>query len=116
MRTVHLDAGELRAASLVLLGAAVVAPLLPVGIGLGCMLRAATGVPCPLCGTTTSVSEAVRLDVGGALSANPAGLLLVVAALAMLVLRPRRVRVPAALPYVALPAMWVFELGRFDLL
>src|SRR5262245_331627 len=105
MRTVHLDPGELRTASLVLLGAAVLAPFLPSAVGLGCLLRATTGIPCPLCGLTTSVSEAVRLDLGGALSANPAGLLLVIAAIGMLVLRPRRIRMPAALPFVALPAM-----------
>ena len=116
MRTVHLDPGELRTASLVLLGAALLAPLVPAHVGPGCMLRAATGIPCPLCGMTTSVSEAVRLNVDGAMSANPAGLLLVVAAVAMLFVRPREIRMPAALPFVVLPAMWVFELGRFDLL
>ncbi|MGF1468302.1 MAG: DUF2752 domain-containing protein [Sandaracinaceae bacterium] len=41
-----------------------------------CGFLVATGFPCPGCGLTTSFSHMVRLQVGGALSANPFGVLL----------------------------------------
>lgn len=116
VRPVQLDPADIRIASFVLLAGAALAPFVPAGSGFACPLRAATGIPCPLCGMTTSVSEVVRLDLVDAVAANPAGPALVVFALGMLALRPRRVRLPALLPLVALPAMWVFELVRFGLL
>jgi hypothetical protein len=114
--TVALDPHDLRTSGAVLLAAAAVLPLLPGHDELGCPLRRLTGVPCPLCGMTTSVEANVRLHVGRALEANPAGLAAVVVALLLLVVRPAHVRVPAALPLVLLAGLWLFELHRFSVL
>jgi hypothetical protein len=64
---------------------------------------------------TTSVEHVVRLEFGGALAANPAGLAAVLVAVLLLVLRPRQVRVPSLVLPLGLAAMWVFELYRFGL-
>jgi hypothetical protein len=58
----------------------------------------------------------VRLDLESAVAANPAGVLLVAAAIAVLVLRPSVIRLPALILYAALAAMWVYELYRFSVL
>ena len=75
-----------------------------------CPLRAMTGVPCPLCGMTTSVVEAVQLDFGDSLAASP-GILFVAAAAAW---RPRPV--PTWMVVAVLAALWLFQLERFGLL
>ena len=36
-----------------------------------CLLRAVTGIPCPLCGGTTAAVALGRFDLLGALAANP---------------------------------------------
>lgn len=38
-----------------------------------CIFKAATGVPCPLCGMTTAFARAARGDLLGAFHANPLG-------------------------------------------
>ena len=52
----------------------------------------------------------------GAFSANPAGIVAVVAALYLLVRRPRHVRVSLPAVLVALGAMWIFELNRYGII
>jgi len=99
-----------------MLGAAAVLPALPGEPGIPCLLRTLTGIPCPLCGMTTSVEATVHLHLGQALSANPGGVAAVVVALLLLLLRPARIRIPAALPFVALTTIWIFELHRFSTL
>jgi hypothetical protein len=99
-----------------MLGAALVLPALPGHPGLPCPLRAITGVPCPFCGMTTSVESTVHLRLGDALAANPAGLVVVAAALWLLLRRPTRVRYSLPLLWVALALMWVFELYRFAII
>jgi Protein of unknown function (DUF2752) len=113
---VALDPHDLRTSGAVLLAAAAVLPVLPGHDELGCPLRRLTGVPCPLCGMTTSVEATVRLHLGRALEANPAGIAAVLAALALLAVRPARVRIPAVLPPVLLAGLWLFELHRFSVL
>ncbi len=115
-RTSHaVDLEELRFAGGVMLAAAALLPLLPGDAGLPCPLRTLTGTPCPLCGMTTSVTAATRLRLGEAVAANPAGLVAVVLAVALLVMRPRGVvALPAWLVATALAAMWVFQLARFS--
>jgi hypothetical protein len=110
------DARDLRTAAGVMLAAAVVLPVLPEHPGFTCPLRALTGVPCPLCGMTTSVESTVRLDLEVAAAANPAGIALVLVAIALLALRPARIVLPSLLLPAVLAAMWVFELHRFGLL
>jgi hypothetical protein len=108
---------DMRIGGAVMLAGAVLLPVLPGPNGLPCPLRSLTGVPCPLCGMTTSVTAAVHFHLQSAMAANPAGVVAVVVALGLLVLRRRRTAsVPVwALP-VALLLMEVWELARFGLL
>jgi hypothetical protein len=111
-----LDATDLRRAGAVMLAAAVVLPVLPARPHLFCPLRTLTGVPCPLCGMSTSVEATVRLQVGHALAANPAGVALVAIAAFLLVKRPASLRVSVRVLAVVVATMWAFELVRFGLL
>ena len=115
-RTAELDGRDLRVAGGLMLGAAFVLPFLPEGTGLPCPLRSLTGIPCPLCGMTTSVAATTHLRLDEAVAANPAGIAVVAAAVAVLAFRPGRLRIPALLVYPVLLAMWVFELHRFGFL
>jgi hypothetical protein len=101
---------------MVMLAAASVLPALPGHPGAPCPLRLLTGVPCPFCGMTTSVEETVQGDLGAAFAANPGGIAAVAAAAFLLVRRPAKLRIPAALPFLVLPALWLFELHRFSIL
>ena len=103
-----LDPGELRFAGAAMLAAGLTLPALPGHPSFHCPFRALTGLPCPLCGLSTSVEETVRLHPGDALAANPLGVLLV--------LRPARLALPRAVIPVALAGSWLFELHRFSFL
>ncbi len=97
-----------------MVGTGMVLARLPAAAGLPCPLRTITGVPCPLCGMQTSVKATLAGDLGRAVAANPAGLVAVVVAIALLVARPDRIPVPPpAVVGTVLAAMWVFELVRF---
>jgi hypothetical protein len=111
----QLDATDTRVAAGVMLAAGAVLPLAGDGAGVTCPLRALAGVPCPLCGMTTSVVATMHLHLGEALAANPVGVLAVVAALAALTGVALRIRLPALVVVVVLSAMWLFELHRFSL-
>jgi len=100
-----------------MLAAAVVRPLLPGAPGLSCPLRTFTGIPCPLCGMTTSVTDVVHGHLGGALAANPGGIALVLGAVWLVARRDvREVRAPSWFMPVALAALWLFELVRFSVI
>jgi Protein of unknown function (DUF2752) len=114
--TLALDPGELRTTATAMLAAAALLPALPGHPGVACPLRRLTGVPCPLCGMTTSVEESVRGHLARAFAANPGGIAAVLVALLLLVLRPGSVRIPAALPFAVLAASWLFELHRYSIL
>src|SRR5215218_4599059 len=111
-----LDPRELRTTATAMIAAAAVLPLLPGHPGLACPMRLITGIPCPLCGMTTSVEETVRGHLSRAFAANPGGIVAVAVALFLLVRRPQSLSIPAALPIVALGAGWLFELHRFSIL
>ena len=111
-----LDPGELRVAGGMMLAAGLALPMLPGHPSLHCAIRALSCLPCPLCGLSTSVEETVRLHLGDALAANPLGVLLVLVALALLVLRPARLALPRAVVPTVLAASWLFELHRFSFL
>ena len=85
--------------------------------GTGCFLRAATGIPCPLCGMSTSVQETMRLDFRNAWLASPAGIVAVVVAAGLLLYRGReRIPIPTWIPFAVLGAMWIYQLFRFSVL
>ena len=111
-----VDGGDLRWSALAVLGAGVALPLLG-NPGPGCPLRSATGIPCPLCGMSTSVSATVRGDVAEAMTAAPAGIVLVLLALWLVVTGgPRRVELPMPTIVATLMFMWLFQLLRFSVL
>jgi hypothetical protein len=117
MRGVDFDLTDIRGSAVALLVAGTALPLLPGHTGLPCPLRTVTGIPCPFCGTTTSVEATLHADPGAALAANPLGPALVVAAVVLVVRRPRHaLRVPLAFVMILAAALWVFELRRFDLI
>jgi Protein of unknown function (DUF2752) len=114
---VTFDVTDLRGAAVVMLGGGVLLPLLPGHAGLPCPLRTLTGVPCPICGMTTSVEATLHAHPLAALEANPAGPLLVAVALALLVRRPARaLQIPLAAVILVLAVLWLFELRRFSIL
>jgi hypothetical protein len=116
-RSTIIDLTDVRTAAGIMLAGAAVKVILPHSPGIPCPLRTFTGIPCPLCGMTTSVVATARLRLGEALAANPAGVVAVAIALAVLVFRDRRViRLPAWTVPLALSLMWVFELHRFHTL
>ncbi len=80
-----------------------------------CPLLTITGVPCPLCGMTTSVVAAVHGDLLTALAANPFGLVAILVAAWLLVDRSRRwLTVPAWALAGAAAVSWGFQLVRFS--
>jgi hypothetical protein len=96
-----------------LLGAAVAWPLLPVHPPLVCPLRATTGIPCPFCGMTRACVAAAHGHLGTSLAFNPAGVLVMIAAIVALV-RPQwltRVRAPVWIVLAAFAALWVWNIG-----
>jgi hypothetical protein len=104
---------SLRAVAAGLVGVAAVWPLLPVHPGIVCPLRAATGIPCPLCGMTRACVAAVHGHLATSLAFNPAGILVVIAALVALV-RPgllTRIRVPTWCVLAAFGALWIWNIG-----
>ena len=113
---IPLGDNDLRVASAVLLGCAAARAAVPGDPGFPCPLRALTGVPCPLCGMTTSVTSSVELDLAGAFAANPGGILLVILAIAILLGPARSLVVPVSVVYFGLAASWVWELQRFSIL
>jgi hypothetical protein len=100
---------DLRVASLVG-GAAVVASTWGPELGVWCPLRRLTGVPCPMCGTTTAAAELLRGDVVGAVLANP----VIVAVVATAALAWAMLVVPGPLSRLRAPrpgARWVAAAG-----
>lgn len=110
---IMLDLRQLRAAGALMLGAALVRGWIPGEPGVACPLRSLTGIPCPLCGMTTSVTDAVHLRWPDAAAANPAGLVAVMTAGALLaVRRPSPIPLPRWVPGVAVTALWAYQLWR----
>ena len=90
-------------------------PWVAPGAGLPCPLRTVTGVPCPLCGMTASVENTLHGHLHAAVSANPAGPIILVLAIATCTVGFKRTWV--AVPYwfiaVGLCSTWLWELHRF---
>jgi len=98
------------------------------GLGLPCMLRTLTGIPCPLCGMTTAATGLAAGHLRTALAANPFVLALAAGTLWMTVLLAARAVGLAAAPApwsdaarrrtwwavgVLAAASWSFQLHRF---
>lgn len=113
MSALRLGDRDVRVAAALLLGCAAARAAVPGEPGLPCGVRELTGIPCPLCGMTTSVTATVELDLGAALAASPAGPLLVAVAVVVLTGAGRRLAVRPAVVYCALAAMWLWQLNRF---
>ncbi len=108
-----VDLHDLRIAGGLMLAAAALAPVLPGPDGVPCPLRSLTGVPCPLCGMTTSVTAVVHLDPWAGMAANPAGLVAVLVAVALLVFRRRReVTVPPWVAPAGVALLWIWQVAR----
>lgn len=111
--TTQVDLRPLRWAGAGMLGLAAVRPILG-SPGIGCPLRAMTGVPCPFCGMTRGVTDAVHGDFAGAALLNPGSLLLVFAAVLLLFAwRRRTATFPTWLPYALIAALWAFQLFKY---
>jgi hypothetical protein len=113
---VDVDLRPLRYLGAAMLALGAVLPHLPGNPGLPCPLRTTTGVPCPLCGMTTSVKATMRGNVHAAITANPFGILAVVTAILLLV-RPawRRLSLPAGVLIGGVLVSWLFQLHRFHI-
>ncbi len=113
----NVELRDLRIGGGLLLAGAALVPLVPGPGGLPCPLRSLTGIPCPLCGMTTSVLAATHLDPMAALAANPAGVVAVLVAVGLLLLRGRRqVSLPVWLAPAALLMMEAWQLARFGVI
>jgi hypothetical protein len=108
----EVDLAGVRIAGAVMLGAGLALGR-PPGPPIACPFHVITGVPCPLCGMTRSVIATMHLRIHDALAVNPAGLLAVVVALALLLVwRAPRVLLPPWAAPVALGAVWSLQLLR----
>lgn len=100
-----------------MVGLGVVLPLLPHHPGLPCPLRTITGVPCPFCGLTTAVERGLTGRVVASLGANPLGLVAIVVAIVLVMVRRAGiVRIPLAVVVPVLLGAWAWELRRYGLL
>jgi Protein of unknown function (DUF2752) len=112
MVTTTINTRDARAGAAAMLGLAVVWPHLPVHPPLACPLRSITGIPCPLCGMTRAVVALVHGHVVESLRFNPAGILVVVFALALVAgLRLDRIRVPIWVVSAAAAVLWAWNIG-----
>jgi hypothetical protein len=114
MHVVELQ--DVRTSGLALIAAGAAIAATGVHSPLACPLRTLTGVPCPLCGMTTSVEATLHGDLGAALAANPAGVVAVAAALAVQFVRAPRIVLPRVVSAAAVAGMWMFQLHRFGVL
>jgi hypothetical protein len=84
-----------------------------------CLLRATTGIPCPLCGGTTAAARVGAGDLAGALRASPLAVLAAPVVALVPALRPRLNRIPPRVRVVALLGLLAgsefWQLHRFGL-
>jgi hypothetical protein len=103
---------EARAGAAALLGLAVVWPRLPVHPPLACPLRTMTGIPCPLCGATRAVVALAHGHVLDSMRFNPAGIVVVLLALALVAgVRVDRLRVAPWVLISLAALLWAWNIG-----
>ena len=116
-RSTDVDLRPLRWGALALVPAAAVLSVLPFDPVPPCPLRSVTGIPCPLCGSTRGVIAAVHGEVGRALTLNPASLLAILLAVALIATwrMPRfaRLRVPVWVVAGVFGALWCYQLFKY---
>lgn len=111
---VEIDSRVLRGPAVGLFVAGIALPVLG-HPGTACPLRTLTGVPCPLCGASTSVEAALRGHLASAVKANPLGVIAIAIAVFVLAARRRYVwRLPLWSVAAVLGAAWIVELLRFN--
>lgn len=117
-RTLAFDVRDFRIAGMAMLIGAFIVPFLAGTFPeVWCPLRASTGVPCPFCGLTTSVTATMHLDLPAAVQANPFGIVAVLAAFGLLLVRKRTsIKVPVPVIVLGLAVSWLWELGRYGFL
>jgi hypothetical protein len=112
--TTEIQLAPVRTAGLLLVPAAVALSLSPFDPVPPCPLRALTGVPCPLCGSTRGVVAAVHGQVGDALALNPASIgVLVIALLLVAGWRVERVRIPVWTIVAVFAVLWGYQLFKY---
>lgn len=112
--TTQVHLAPLRAAGIALVPAAMVLSILPVDPLPPCPLRAVTGVPCALCGSTRGVIAAVHGEIGRAISLNPASILVLVLAVLMVAgWRVERVRIPVWAIVGVFAVLWSYQLFKY---
>ena len=109
---VVFDGGDVRIGAALLLAGGAALQLVPEHASPACPVRALTGIPCPLCGMTTSVEATVRGDLTDAFAANPAGPPLLAAALVLLLVRTRRLALARWWLVAVVATVWAYELAR----
>ncbi|MGI8795720.1 MAG: DUF2752 domain-containing protein [Acidimicrobiia bacterium] len=112
---VDLDLKRLRIAGAGMLVGALVFSFVSLPSVVLCPLRRVTGVPCPFCGMTRSVTAVARGDLGASLALNPGGIALVVAAIALLLVgwRWRRIAVPTWAVVTFFGLLWAYQLFKY---
>jgi Protein of unknown function (DUF2752) len=113
-----IDLRLLRPVAALMLGAAIVRPMIPHQPGLPCPLRTFTGVPCPMCGMTRSVTSVVHFDWVASLRYSPGGVFLVLFAVGLLATwlagwRPQRICIPAWVLPAILGVLWSYQLFKY---
>jgi hypothetical protein len=110
--TTTIATRDARIGAAAMLGLAVAWPRLPVHPPLACPLRTLTGVPCPLCGMTRAVVAAMHGHLLESLRFNPAGILVILLAIALLMgMRVDRVRIPPWLVVAFVALLWAWNAG-----
>lgn len=110
----EIQLAPLRVAGLALVPAAALLSVSPIDPVPPCPLRALTGIPCPLCGSTRGVIAAVHGNLGDALVLNPASLGVLVLALLLVVgWRVERVRIPVWVIATVFAVLWGYQLYKY---
>lgn len=121
---------DLQCFGLLMVVGALAIPVLP-NTGVLCPLRRFTGIPCPMCGSTTAVLHLAHAEPLAALAANPMGVLIAVCCVAAFLPAPWRHRVTARLAgwraqveprvqltmtVVVFASLWIYQLHRFAII